>query len=159
MDIFFYGTLNDADVRRVAFGPGADALPLVSARLAGYRRMAKLQSSAPVLVRRPGAHVDGLLARGLGRRQVARLRHFEGRNYRLVPCKVTVAGGATVPAMVYLGAGRIPVRRAPWLLSQWRRRHKRAFLALSALWMAAYREAGYLTRGRPRWVKRWAIRD
>lgn len=158
MDFFFYGTLIDADVRRVALRPRADALELVPARLAGYRRMAKLQSSAPVLVHRPGAHVDGVLVRGLGRRDAARLRHFEGRNYRVASRKVRFAGGVSI-ATIYFGAGRIPVRRVPWLFSQWRRRHKQAFLALSKLWMAAYREVGYLGRRRPRWIKRWAIRD
>lgn len=159
MDVFFYGTLMDAEVRRLALGREAAALRLEPARLPGYRRMAKLRSSAPVIVRRRGAAVDGLLARGLGPAALARLCHFEGRQYRLMPRRVRLSDGRAVTAMVYLGAGRIPVRRVAWRLAWWQRRHKRAFLRLMALWMAAYREAGYRGRTRPRWIVRWAARD
>jgi hypothetical protein len=159
MDFFFYGTLLDEDVRRLVLGPEAARLKLVPARLPGYRRVAKGHSSAPLLARRRGASVEGLLARGLDRRQAARLRHYEGRNYCLARCRVRLAGGKACAAMVYLGEGRIPLCRGSWRLSQWQRRSKRAFLKLAALWLAAYRQAGYETRGRVRWVKRWAARD
>lgn len=158
MDFFFYGTLMDPDIRRLALGPAAERPRLEPARLHGYRRMATLRSTAPVLTPRRGASVDGLLARGLDRYGAGRLRHFEGADYRLVQRRVRLADGRMVWALVYLGAGRVPVRRAPWLLATWQRRHKRTFLRLMALWMAAYREAGYLGCGRPRWVKRWAAR-
>ncbi len=159
MDFFFYGTLLDEEVRRLVLGPEAARLELVPARLAGYRRFPKLRSSAPVLARRSGASVEGLLVRGLDRRQAARLRHYEGRNYRLARCKVRLAEGKACAAMVYLGRGRIPLRRGSWRLREWQRRSKRAYLRLAVLWLAAYRQAGYETRGRVRWVKRWAARD
>ena len=126
MDLFFYGTLLDVDVRRLVLGVSAERLRLEPARLHGYRRMAKDRSTAPLLVPGPGMWVEGLLARGLDRPQMARLCHFEGRNYRLAP---------------------------------WQRRHKRAFLRLMGLWMAAYREAAYLARGRTAGIKRWAMRE
>jgi len=156
---FFYGTLLDADVRRLVFGPDERHLALEPARLCGYRRMAKGNSTAPVLVPRPGASVEGLLVRGLDRRQMARLRHYEGRNYREVPCAVRHADRMSVRALVFLAARRVPPARAPWRLDAWQRRAKRAYLKLAALWLAAYRPAGYETRGRTRWIKRWAARD
>jgi len=159
MDFFFYGTLLDEEVRRLVLGPEVGRLELVPARLAGYRRFPKLRSSAPVLARRSGASVEGLLVRGLDRRQAARLRHYEGRNYRLARCKVRLAEGKACAAMVFLGRGRIRLRRGSWRLREWQRRSKRAYLRLAALWLAAYRRAGYETRGRVRWVKRWAARD
>lgn len=159
MDFFFYGTLLDEDVRRLVLGPEAARLKLMPARLAGYRRLANGPSSAPLLARRRGASVEGLLVRGLDRHQAARLRHYEGRNYRSARCRVRLADGKTCQAMVYLSQGRIPRRRRSWRLREWQRRSKRAFLKLTALWLAAYRQAGYETRGRVRWVKRWAARD
>ena len=159
MDLFFYGTLMDADVRRLALGAGAEGLRLEAARLYGYRRMAKRRSTAPVLVPRPGAWVEGILARGLDRRQVARLRHFEGCNYRLTPCAVRVGGGHEAGALVFLGVGRLPLNRLAWRLAPWQRRHKRAFLRLMAMWMAAHREVAYCARGRMGWIRRWAARE
>ena len=159
MDLFFYGTLMDADVRRLVMGVGAERLRLEAARLHGYRRVARDRSTAPVLVPGPGVWVEGILARGLERPQVARLCHFEGRNYRLVPCALRLGGGQRAAAHVFLGAGRLRRGRLAWRLAPWQRRHKRAFLRLMGLWMAAYREAGYLARGRTVWVKRWAARE
>ena len=159
MDFFFYGTLLDEDVRRLVLGPEAARLGLVPARLPGYRRVAKGYSSVPLLTRRSGASVEGLLACGLDCRQAARLRHYEGRDYRLAQCKVRLADGTACAAMVYLGRCRIPLPRGSWRLGEWQRRSKPAFLKLAALWLAAYRQAGYETRGRVRWVKRWAARD
>ncbi len=159
MDLFFYGTLMDADVRRLVMGVSAEGLRLEPARLRGYRRVAKDRSTAPVLVPRPGAWVEGILARGLERREVARLCHFEGRNYRLAPCALRLGGGQQAAAYVFLGARRLRHGRLAWRLVPWQRRHKRAFLRLMGLWMAAYREAGYLARGRMGWVKRWAARE
>jgi len=159
MDFFFYGTLLDEDVRRLVLGPEAARLKLVPARLPGYRRVAKGYSSLPLLARRRGASVAGLLVRGIDRRQAARLHHYEGRKYRLARCRVRLADGAVCAAMVYLGQGRIPLRSGSWRLREWQRRSKHAFLKRSALWLAAYRQAGYETRGRVRWVKRWAARD
>jgi Gamma-glutamyl cyclotransferase, AIG2-like len=159
MDLFFYGTLIDADVRRMVLGPAAARLALTPARLGGYRRMAKRHSTAPNLAARKGATVHGVLARGIGRRELARLCHYEGRNYRLSRCVVRLADGESVRAMVYLCDGQISARRGGWRLDAWQRRHKRAFLRVMSLWMAAFRDAGYLARGRTRWIKRWAVRE
>ncbi|HYB10503.1 MAG TPA: gamma-glutamylcyclotransferase family protein [Alphaproteobacteria bacterium] len=159
MDLFFYGTLIDADVRRMVLGKAAEELALVPARLGGYRRMAKRHSTAPNLVARKGVVVDGVLARGISRRELARLCHYEGRNYYLRRCVVRLTDGKTQHALVYLCDGHVSLRRGGWRLDEWQRRHKRAFLRVMSLWMAAFREAGYLARGRTRWVKRWAVRD
>ncbi|HUI16726.1 MAG TPA: gamma-glutamylcyclotransferase family protein [Alphaproteobacteria bacterium] len=157
-DYFFYGTLLDADVRRLVFGPDAEHLTLLPGKLWGYRRMAKHSSSVPVLVPRPGASVAGLLVRGLDRRQTGRLLHYEGRNYRRMPCAIRLAGAGAAEAIVYVGARPTPLGRTPWRLDAWQRRSKRAYLKLAALWLAAYRPAAYETCCRVRWVKRWAAR-
>lgn len=159
MDLFFYGTLMDADVRRLVLGPGAERMRLEPARLYGYRRVAKRRSTAPVLISRQGAWVQGFLARRLDSRQVARLRHFEGCNYRLASCAVRLSGGEQASAYVFLGAGDGALGQDSWRLAPWQRRHKHAFIRQMALWMAAYREAGYLARGSTGRVTRWAGRS
>lgn len=141
MNFFFYGTLLDPDVRRLVLGSGADALRLESAWLRGFRRAAIRNSSAPLLVPKRGISVEGVLARGIDRRLTARLCHFEGSGYRLAPQRVRLKDGQQVPALVFLGNGRIPARRMSWQLAEWQRHHKRAFLRLTVLRMAAYREA------------------
>lgn len=139
MDFFFYGTLLDPDIRRLVLGPGGDILRLEPAWLRGFERVAAGNASTPLLVPRRGALVEGVLARGIDRRLAGRLCHYEGSGYRLVPRRVRLKEGQQVPALVFLGAGRIRARRVPWRFAEWQRRHKRAFLRPTALWMAAYR--------------------
>ncbi len=156
MAFFFYGTLMDAEMRRLVLGSAAAALP---ARLMGYRRMAELRSPVPVLARRPGAAADGVLVRGIDRRRAARLRHYEGCQYRLACCMVELSGGERCRAFVFLARAPAAFRHMPWRLDAWQRRWRHRALKLAALWLASYRAAGYETRGRLRWVKRWAARD
>jgi hypothetical protein len=140
MDFFFYGTLLDPAVRRLVLGAGAGRLRLEPARLAGYRRCAQRAETAPVILRRAGGLVRGLLCRGLDARALARLEHFEGAGYRRVSLKVRQGRGRSRRAFAFIGAerGAAPVRS--WRFDIWRRRHKRAFLARMVAWMAAYRE-------------------
>lgn len=140
MDFFFYGTLLDPDIRRLVLGPGGDKLRLEPAWLRGFERLGIRGASIPVVLPQRGASVEGVLVRGIDRRLARRLRHFEGSGYRLVSRRVRLAHGQQAPALVFLGAGRIRARRVPWRLADWQRRHKRAFLRLTALWMAAYRD-------------------
>ena len=127
MRFFFYGTLLDPDVRARIVGP-CRAVP---ARLPGWQRVAMLGRAYPVIVRRFGAAVDGLLAEGLGRASARRLEAYETDEYEAERLVVETADGRRVRALVFVAGPRARPGAAPWALADWQARHKRAFLRLS----------------------------
>jgi hypothetical protein len=117
-------------------GQRIDPRAVRTAALPGYWRTGVIGRSYPILMRRAGGTVDGILVAGLGRAAQRRLDAYEGRNYRLVTLAVEHAGRA-IAAQVYMfagfGAGLRSDRRV-WTLDRWRRRWKRR----------AFRRAGRL---------------
>ena len=81
MRLFFYGTMRDADVRRMVFGARAEALIVRPALLFGFRTCSARGGDYPVLVRRTAARARGQLVEGLGYADLLRLFHFEGPDY------------------------------------------------------------------------------
>ncbi len=81
MRLFFYGTMRDADVRRLVFGARAEALIVRPALLFGFRTCSARGGDYPVLVRRTAARARGQLVEGLGYADLLRLFHFEGPDY------------------------------------------------------------------------------
>ncbi len=65
MQFFFYGTLMDPDVCRAVIGTRAESLEVRPALLTGYRRVRASCGNYPVLLRRRGGLVPGLLVEGL----------------------------------------------------------------------------------------------
>jgi hypothetical protein len=131
MDCFFYGTLLDADVRRLVLGAHAPTR-LAPARLVGWRRVKVRGECFPVIQRQAGAIVSGLLARALDADARGRLIEYEGRDaYALVAVDVTLADGARCAAETFvpLATGPLTPTRTAWSLEGWRRRDKRTFLA------------------------------
>lgn len=130
-DVFFYGTLMDADIlaavlrtRRV---PRARLRP---ATLHGYRRTALKGVSYPTLLPDPGAPpVDGVLFRQCTRREWARLVAYEDREYTVGMVRVDTAQGPR-QARVFLAGPRHGTKASPraWGLEDWRRRSKPGYL-------------------------------
>lgn len=135
MVYFFYGTLCDADVRRLILGYRPSPRQLHPARLPGFCRKRARERSYPVLVRAPGGLVDGLLFRPRPG-DAGRLAAYEGPEYRtrtLPVCRRGSPGAipATRPARarVFLPAGAtLPASFDDWQLCRWQRRDKAAFL-------------------------------
>jgi len=148
MNLFFYGTLMDDEVRKLVLGPEARGIEICRATLAGFRRHAIRKAAYPVLVPRRGARVAGVLCSRLGPRAVARLDRYEGRDYLRVPVEVRSQDGSICRAHVYLGPGRLASRRRCWSLDEWRRRHGRAFSRLFLRWMGSHGDSGEMRRRR-----------
>ena len=128
---FFYGTLTDDDVRDAVLGKFADAALVVPDVLAGWRRVGLRGRSYPVIVRSPGATVDGLavsFAAGAGSAVTDLLVSFEGPEYGIET--VMLSSGST--ASVFAGSRHCHPTGRPWSLSHWERRHKPAFCAAMA---------------------------
>src|SRR5690606_9848568 len=78
MRFFFYGTLLDADLRRVLCGPAADRWTIASATLADHRRGRSPGRTYPFLLPAPGESVDGIVADGVDATAAAVMTLYEG---------------------------------------------------------------------------------
>ncbi len=132
MRFFFYGTLIDADVRRLVLGRHAPKA-VEEAMLPGWRRVPLADVTYPTIVRDRRGAVTGVLARGLGAAARQALMRYEGDEYELLEAEVKTASGRTVAALIFaLRPGEGKSLPGAWNLEVWQRRHKRRFLAALA---------------------------
>ncbi len=127
--LFVYGTLVDEDVRAAVLGRRIAAERLRAARLSGFCRRYRAGATYPILVSAPAGVVDGILVAGLCAADLRRLIAFEGDEYALVERTVDLVPGGTAPAHLFLPEPWVPAGDADWALPDWRRRHKRRYLA------------------------------
>ena len=115
VDFFFYGTLRDAEVRRIVLGPGAVTLVAEPAVLEGYRCAPAEGGRFPGIVAEEGAVATGVLVRGVSLDAAARISYFEGdgTDYDIVPKTVGLGGGQQARAWVCLPADIVACRSRP----------------------------------------------
>lgn len=128
MDFFFYGTLRDAEVRRRVLGRDLPAARLEDAELTDFQAVFVAGASYPTVVACPGAQTPGLLARGLGHADAARLTVFEGAPYQIRDMVVTGRHSGSVMARIFVIRGRVRATARPWTLAAWQRRFRTSFL-------------------------------
>lgn len=133
MNLFFYGTLMDAEVRELVCGKALDAVEPAIAQ--GFRRVFVAGRHYPMLLPRASGWVEGTLVTGLDTQTVHRLQVYEGWEYTLRPIKVRSASGHFVLAHVFLCPPNIAPRKRDWRLDEWQRRHKRTFLPKAQMLM------------------------
>jgi hypothetical protein len=122
--------LVDTDLLALVAGQTIDPRAIRPASITGYWRTGVVGRGYPILLRRAGGHVEGIVVLGLSRRARTRLATYEGSNYRLMPATVE-SGGRTVSAVVFMFVGSGSGLRSDlrsWSLDRWRRRWKRRAL-------------------------------
>lgn len=126
MDFFFYGTLMDPDVLAAVVGRRILPARTQPATLAGFRRVGLKGTPYPVIV--PGAAADtvaGVVVAGLTAADVRNLKRFEGAAYGIETVSVSLGGGATANARVFVPTKGVAATDTEWDFETWRRRHKR----------------------------------
>jgi hypothetical protein len=126
VNLFFYGTLMDADVREIVCGRPLDVVEPAIAQ--GFRRVHVAGRHYPMLLPHASGWVDGTLVTGVDPEAVHRLQVYEGWEYALHPIKVRTNSGHIVMAHVFLCPPGIRPDPRHWRLDTWRLRHKRTFL-------------------------------
>jgi hypothetical protein len=140
-DFFFYGTLVDADVRRLVLGRDVPDAALEPALLRDHRRYAVIGQPYPAIVPEAEATTDGVILPGAGVRDAAILSCFEGAEYGARECPVVPAAavdGAAAPdhtAWVFIASERVPRADAGWSIEDWQTHHKPAFIDLAKGWL------------------------
>jgi hypothetical protein len=114
--LFVFGTLLDPKTRARVLGRPERPRETVPALLHGCERVWARGRRYPVLIRDPAGAVDGLLLTQLSARDRARLRVYEGREYRLARVRVRVLGNdaRAVWARAFM-AQTLGATQRPWL--------------------------------------------
>lgn len=129
-----YGTLLDADVRRLVLGR-CTGRPAV---LRGWERVYVAGEVYPGIRQREGASLDVMVLQGLGRHALTRADTFEGPEYtrKLLPV-IFEDDGAAGEAMVYVPTAAVRLTDRAWYNDwAWRCRHRWGFLAMTRAAMA-----------------------
>lgn len=139
--LFFFGTLMDIDVLAAVLARPVDPADLAPASLPGFARMRAAAASYPILVRDPDDTADGRLLRRTGRRDIARINHFESEEYAAERHLVRTGEGIR-PAWLYASLDVAHMRPSgePWRLRHWQASAKAAFLDAIDGWMADFAE-------------------
>ena len=131
MRFFFYGTLMDPDVRAIVLGREASLSAHVrDAVLFDWERRASSGVSYPVVIPRPGEHVNGLIVSGLDTMSRRALVAYEGPFYQLMRVNAYVSNGAR-EALLFAPAQGSPLTPEPtgWSYPNWVVTHKKTFIA------------------------------
>ena len=130
MDFFFYGTLRDAEVRGRVLARKLPENCIEEAALDGFRAVFVKGKSYPMVVPGEGARAPGLLVRGLGPRDAARLNAFEGVGYQTRTLSVTGERSGRVEARVFVPRAGVAGTDAEWTLESWRESYRARFLSV-----------------------------
>ncbi len=136
MTFFFFGTLMDREVLAAVLGRVVPETDLLPARLHGFCRVRAAREPYPTLIRDRRGVVDGLWLRRVGRRDEARIRHFEDDAYSPRWLTIQTAGHGAVRARVFFAHPGLGTTDEPWTLEGWQRTHKEQFLEEFRAWMA-----------------------
>ena len=117
-DIFFFGSLRDAELLAVVLGHEVAPGRLVAARAPGRRALRLADEAYPVLVSDPSGQAEGVVLRGADEAELARLAFFEEAEYGLTPITVETPAGR-IEAQHFRATGKAAETDAPWDFSAW----------------------------------------
>lgn len=142
-DFFFYGTLVDADVRRLVLRREVPDEMVVPAVLSAFKRYAVRGRPYPAAVPVAGASIDGVVMPQVSLRDAAMLTCFEGSDYEARLCQVTPSSdpGTSRSAWVFVASERVPHSEAAWSIDDWRAQHKPAFIEIATSWLGRINES------------------
>ncbi len=123
-----YGTLLDAEVRRLVLGRCRTR----AATLNGWERLYVAGQTYPGVREQAGAATDVLVLEGLGPQALARGDAFEGPEYERRGVRVDFVDGSEGEAMLYVPTAGVRLSDRRWRYDwAWRARYRTAFLAMT----------------------------
>jgi len=132
MRLFFYGTLMDDEVRWLVVGA---TVAVVAASAIGFRRVFVAGRDYPMLRRRAGRRVEGVLTGPLDGEAIRRLGVYEGREYRLRPILVKSGAERRLAAWAFFCPSGVAAESREWRFDHWRLRSRRVTLRRIAAMM------------------------
>ena len=153
---FFFGTLQDNDLRDLVLGRPIPRKDIAKAVLGGYRCIRLRSRVQPGIVEDPKGQVEGALARHLDATAAARISHYESGAYDIVLAPVELLEGGQEKAWIFLSDPDLSAAPGDWRLKNWQLRHKRRSLVVAREWMAQLDQAE-LASLEAEWRKRCPI--
>ncbi|RED13984.1 gamma-glutamylcyclotransferase [Pontivivens insulae] len=137
-NLFFYGTLRDAETREIVLGPYAGAVKVSPATLPDHAARAVVGEDYPVIVKEPGARAEGVVVRDIPEGAVARLSYFEDEfDYALEHTLADTPDGPVEVEVFYVRGTHLQVGDA-WDFAAWSARQQAAFAECARGLMALY---------------------
>ena len=133
---FFFGTLQDNDLRELVLGGSIPREDIAKAILRGYRCIRLRSRVQPGIVDDSEGQVEGVLARHLGENTAARISHYESGAYNIVLRPVDLLKGGQEKAWIFLSAPGLSVAPGEWMLKNWQLRYKPRSLVVARAWMS-----------------------
>jgi len=133
---FFFGTLQDDDLRELVLGKSIPKEDITKVVLKGYRCVRLRSRVQPGIVDDPEGQVEGFLTRHLGKTTAARISHYESGAYNIVLGSVDLLKGGEEKAWIFLSAPGLSVAPGEWMLKNWQLRHKPRSLVVAREWMS-----------------------
>lgn len=122
-DLFFYGSLRHRPLLRIVLGRDPDALEAQPAVLADHAVHWARGEAFPMIRAEAGARAEGLLVRGLGAAETARLSYYEGGfGFALQTVRLELENGECTSGEMYFPDPGLWQAGAPWSLTEWEAR-------------------------------------
>jgi hypothetical protein len=136
--LFCFGSLMDWDVVNCVLNNETAGLSMVAASLNGYRVTRLPHETYPILVTDAKHMAHGQLLYGLSKEQLDRVIFFEGEEYQISPCEVSLENGDQVVAQ-FFDEGIMPAAEmTDWCFNTWQQQHKDYLLRQSAVYISYY---------------------
>jgi hypothetical protein len=133
---FFFGTLQDNDIRELVVGRSIPRQDIAKAALRGYRCIRLRSRVQPGIVEDSEGQMQGALVRRLDVTEAARISHYETGGYDIVLRPVDLLEGGQEKAWIFLSDPDLSVAPGEWILKNWRQRHKPRSLLVAREWMS-----------------------
>jgi len=119
-DLFFYGTLRHGPLLEIVLGRESDALDIRAASLADHAVHWAQDEVFPLILPSRGEIAPGVLVRGLGGEDLARLSFYEGGfGYRRETVQLTLENGESASGEVFFPDPGLWQAGLPWALEDW----------------------------------------
>ena len=136
--LFLYGTMLDREILELVLGRSIASSDLISARLAGVRRLKVPDESYPVLVESPDDEIEGAVLPKPGPTDWDRIAFFENVEYEHRPCQVELDDGTRMIAVFYSEGSMVAGASETWTLDWWQTTHKPRLLPIIRDYMALF---------------------
>ena len=118
-DLFFFGTLQDADLFRIVVGRELTQFEQTEAILAGYRVRRAANYPFPVLVPDQLGEAPGLIVHGFTDNEVSRVAFYETNEYYLQDITVRHGLGDFVTASAFFATEFLDATEDTWSIEAW----------------------------------------
>ena len=156
VSFFFFGTLQDNEIRELVVGRSIPRQDIVKAVLRGYRCIRLRSRVQPGIVEDSEGQMQGALVRHLNVTEAARISHYETGGYDIVLRPVDLLEGGQEKAWIFLSDPDLSAAPGEWILKKWQLRHKPRSLTVARAWMVRLNHAE-LASTEAEWRKRCLI--